>query len=470
MTVASKHDEYDEHINDWEMVEDVCEGQTAVKSGGVKYLPMPNPTDSSAENLARYEQYKARAVYYNMTRRTLQSLSGAAFAKPPTLTIPATLGYVTDDIDGAGISIYQQSQDALSNVLMFGRCGLLADYPRTEAATSVADMGSGRIRATTVVYEPADVINWRTEKIGAEHRLTLVVISECAEVSDDGFAVVKVPQFRALRIINGVYVVELYRKNAKGEWVINDAYVPTDGAGLPWDIIPFTFIGSQSNSNHCDPSPLFDMAVLNLGHYRNSADYEDSVFFSGQPQPWISGLTEEWRDWLQDEGIRIGSRVMLPLPEGGAFGFAQAQPNPLAKEAMDAKEAQMVAIGARLIQPGSATKTATQAQGELEAEHSVLSLIAGNVSEAYTLALSWMSRFMNVEGDAAYTLNVAPGAFNVDGVMLGAVIAANQAGKLPDSDLFRILRRLNVIDPQKTDEQVSDELANSPGLNFGAVQ
>ena len=61
------------------------------------------------------------------------------------------------------------------------------------------------------------------------------------------------------------------------------------------------------------------MAALNLAHYRNSADYEDSVFFNGQPQPWMAGLTEEWRDWLKKEGIVIGSRVILPLPENGSF-------------------------------------------------------------------------------------------------------------------------------------------------------
>ena len=66
-------------------------------------------------------------------------------------------------------------------------------------------------------------------------------------------------------------------------------------------------------------------------------------------------------------------------------------------------------------------------------------------------------------------LHVDPGMFSVDGTMVAALIAANQAGKLPDSDLFRIMRRLDLIDPQKTDEQIAEELANSPGLNLGGL-
>jgi len=469
MAVTFQHSEYAESLSRWEKVEDVCAGEDEVKEAGVAYLPRPNPSDTSRDADARYEQYKVRAVFYNATRRTLQSLVGCAFDNPPTLTVPPAIAYASDDIDGAGISIYQQSQSALSEVLMKGRACLLVDYPRTESTASVADMQSGAIRATVVQYEAEDVINWRMEKHGAYLKLAMVVISECQAVQVDEFETQEVEQYRVLRLVEGVYTVEIYRQNEKREWVMVDTYTPLTGSGRPWNEIPFAFVGSESNSACVDPAPLYDMAVLNLAHYRNSADYEDSVFFNGQPQPWMAGLTEEWRDWLKKEGIVIGSRVILPLPENGSFGFAQAQPNTLAKEAMDAKEAQMRAIGARLITPGHAIKTATEAQGDQEAEHSVLSLCAANVSEAYTKCLQWMLTFMNASGDCAYTLHVDPGMFSVDGTMVAALIAANQAGKLPDSDLFRIMRRLDLIDPQKTDEQIAEELANSPGLNLGGL-
>jgi len=470
--VTFQHDEYRENVCAWEMVEDAVSGQDEVKEAGEKYLPMPNPKDRSTENHARYEQYKARAVYYNITRRTLQGLIGASFSKAPTTNLAASIAYALDDIDGRGISVFQQAQAVLSDVLQKGRACLLVDYPRTTAPASVADMQSGAIRATTVFYEAEDVVNWRMDKIGAKHVLSLVVIKEDAEqVTDDGFGIKCVGQYRVLRLIGGVYAVETYRQNDKKDWVLFDGpNYPTDSTGRTWSEIPFTFVGSLSNSDEVDPSPLFDLAVLNLAHYRNSADYEDSVFMVGQPQAWISGLSEEWRDWLQKEGIYVGARSAILLPENGAFGFAQAQPNTLAKEAMDAKEHQMRAIGARLIEPGSAVKTATQAQAENEQDHSVLSLAAGNVSEAYTKCLLWMTQFMGTPTKSEFALHVDPQKFSVDGVMLGALVAANQAGKLPDSDLFRIMRKLDVIDPEKTDAAIAEELTTTsgPALPFGA--
>lgn len=471
--VTFQHGDYAENYDAWETVEDACAGESEVKGKGVKYLPQPNPTDKSPENTERYKQYKARAVYYNVTRRTLQSLAGACFSQAPTLVTPPLLAYVNTDIDGQGLSIYQQSQVAVSEVLQKGRVGILVDYPQTTAQATLADMQSGRIRSTVALYEAEDIVNWRTEKVGANLVLSLVVLKECAQqVTEDGFGTQEVDQYRVLRLAGGVYVIELYQFNDKTQtWDMIAQNIPLNSSGMAWTQIPFTFIGSASNSTACDPAPLYDLATLNLAHYRNSADYEDSVYMTGQPQAWISGLSNEWRDWLQDKGVYIGARAAMLLPENGNFGIAQAEPNTLAKEAMDAKEKQMLAIGARLITPGSAVKTATEAQAENESEHSVVSLIAANVSEAYTHALEWMGEWMGVSGQMEYTIHVEAAKFSVDGVMLGALVSANQAGKLPDSDLFRILRKMDVIDAEKSDEQIREELAasGSAGLEFGAA-
>lgn len=471
--VTFQHGDYAENYDAWETVEDACAGESEVKGKGVKYLPQPNPTDKSPENTERYKQYKARAVYYNVTRRTLQSLTGACFSQTPTLVTPPLLAYVNTDIDGQGLSIYQQSQVAVSEVLQKGRVGILVDYPQTTAQATLADMQSGRIRSTVALYEAEDIINWRIEKVGANHVLSLVVLKECAQqVTEDGFGTQEIDQYRVLRLVENVYIIELYQFNDKTQtWDMIAQNIPLNSSGMAWTQIPFTFIGSVSNSTACDPAPLYDLATLNLAHYRNSADYEDSVYMTGQPQAWISGLSNEWRDWLQEQGVYIGARAAMLLPENGNFGIAQAAPNTLAKEAMDAKEKQMLAIGARLITPGSAVKTATEAQAENESEHSVVSLIAANVSEAYTLALEWMGEWMGVSGQMEYTIHVEAAKFSVDGVMLGALVAANQAGKLPDTDLFRIMRKMDVIDAEKSDEQIREELAasGSAGLNFGAA-
>ena len=469
--VTFQRAEYQEALPAWTLVSDVCAGQEAVKAKGRAYLPQPNAADTSIENADRYTQYLARALFVAFTSRTLKGLVGAAFRRWPTLDVPAAIDYVAEDADGSGVSVYQQSQATLTQVLKLGRHALLVDYPRVETPASRADMASGMVRATITSIDAAQVVNWRVQRIGAQNRLALVVIAESREVvSDDGFGSEAEPQYRVLRLTDQGYTQEIWRhagKDRKGWEIAEGPFLVLDSAGRAWDEIPFTFVGSVNNDPEVDESPLYDMAVVNIGHYRNSADYEDSAYLVGQVQPWIAGLSEEWRDWLQSTGIFLGSRAPILLPSGGEFGMAQAQPNMVAKEAMDSKEAQMVALGARLVQPGSAVKTATEAQGQLEAEHSVLSLACSNVSEAYTRALGWAARFMGADGESALTLSQDFVEQRLEPAMLTALIRAWQSGTLPEGDLWAQLRKYGVIDPEKTDEAIRGEIeTQNPGLGL----
>ncbi|MCO1336454.1 DUF4055 domain-containing protein [Microbulbifer sp. OS29] len=466
--VTYQRDDFTKALPDWTLVDDICAGERVIKAKGTTYLPMPNPKDQSEANRARYLQYTDRAVFYNATGRTLQGLVGAVFRRAPSVDIPAGLEYLTSDANGNGVSIYQQSQSVVAAVLKSGRRGLLVDYPKTERQTSKAEQQAGLVRASIVSYPANQIINWRTIKVGGVHRLGLVVIRESyEETNSDGFGIEEKTQYRALKLIDGRYTVEIWRSGNTGTWIIHDTYTPLDGAGKAWDIIPFTFVGAENNDSSIDRSPLLDLANLNKAHYRNSADYEDSAFFVGQAQPWISGLTENWRDHMEKQGIYIGSRSPILLPDGGAFGFAQVEPNTLVKEAMDQKEKQMVALGARLIERGSAVKTATEAQAENESEHSVLSLVAENVSEAYTQAIQWAAQFQNVQVETEYKLNQDFAESNLDAQMLTALVQAWQSGRLPSSDLWANLRKHGVINAEKTDEVIREELGGEePGLGL----
>lgn len=458
--VQFKRTEYAGAQSRWRLVRDVCKGSEKVKHRGDLYLPRPNPGDTSEDNQARYLSYIARAVFYNATGRTKNSLVGAVFRTWPTLTVPAALDYVNKDVDGQGVSIYQQSQAVISHLLEVGRHGLLVDYPTVESgAVSVADSVASGIRPTVASYVAESIINWKARKVGGQYLLSLVVLKEVVDKeTEDGFGVEARDQYRVLRLTEeGVYQQELW--DEEGGWTApTEVQTPLDGAGRPWRVIPFIFVGSENNDSSIDDAPLYDMAEINIGHYRNSADYEEASYLVGQPQPWMSGLDEQWRDHLEETGIYLGARAPWLLPANGACGMLQAQPNTLAKEAMDAKESQMVALGARLIERGSAVKTATQADNESAAEHSVLSLVVSNVSEAYTQCLAWMQQFMRLSGEAEYKLNQDFSQITLDATILSALFNAVQGGRLPTADFWRYLRDRGVINPEKTDDQIRGEL------------
>jgi hypothetical protein len=468
-TVEYSRDDYTHALKDWRLVADVCDGERAIKKAGDKYLPIPNPTDESAENKKRYEQYKTRAVFLEATSNTLEGLIGSAFRKNPVLTIPAGLKYATSDVDGMGLSINQQAQDTLGSVLKKGRRFLFVDYPKTEKQASKADQSKGLVRPSIISIEAEKVRNWRVEKFGGAYRLSLVVIEETHEaVTEDGFGVKIEPQYRVLKLINGQYIIEVWRKAGNSKvWSVYGTHFVANSDGNGWDKIPGLFVGARNNDDKIDKAPLIGLASLNLAHYRNSADYEDSVFFNGRAQSWMSGLSTEWRDFLQQEGIAIGSNKAILLPVGGAFGFAQVRPNTLAKEAMDQKEHQMVALGAKLIERGQVAKTATESRSETDSQHSVLSLAIANVNDAYTTLLGWMTEFVGGAGQVSYKINTELAEYRIDAQLLTSLVAAWQAGKLPSSDLWAQFRKFGLIDEQKTDEGIKSELeAEGEGLGL----
>ncbi len=148
---------------------------------------------------------------------------------------------------------------------------------------------------------------------------------------------------------------------------------------------------------------------------------------------------------------------MVP-PEGGNYGYAQPQPNTLVKEAMTTKETQMIALGAKLIERTTNVKTATQVNSEDSASHSVLSLCANNVSDAYRLALEWCCRYEGVSFECDYEISQEYTDNKLDPQLLTALVGAWQQGAIPQSQLLRNLRQFDMIDPELTDEELQTEL------------
>jgi len=464
------HPDYTKRKAEWRENRDAVEGEDALKARPADYLPHPTPNDLSAESKSRYEGYVKRAVYTNAVGRTVTGMVGIAFGDWPHFELPQALEYMLQDVDGAGVGLVGQAQLSIAEILTTGRIGLLADFPKTEGGASVADMREGRVAARSVLYRTEDIHDWAVTKVGSALLLTFVKLFEKRQQrSEDGFEVIETDTYRVLRLrTDGEkprYTVEILVKQGEG-WVSEGENVVTDSTGAPWDRIPFTFVGATNNDARLDRAPISDMVKVSLGMFRNSADYEESVFMLGQPQVTMTGLDEQWRDHLEQQGVYFGSRRVLMGPVGAQIGLLQVQPNTLAAEAMKTKREELVSLGARLLQPGSAVKTEHQSKAETRASYSVLSLICDNVSEAYRLVLTWAARFMGTTGKTDFAIDTEFEGLTFNTEIVKTVIAGVQAGLIPRSDAWTTLRRLNLVDQEKTDEEIKDEI-ESDGPSVG---
>jgi hypothetical protein len=448
--VAFKCKEYAELLPRWTLIRDCVSGEEAVKAKKDTYLPRPNPEDTTPANEKRYEQYVVRAVFYNVTGRTHRELTGQVFAKDAVTEVPEPMLPFVANVDGGGMKLDQHARIALGNVLAYGRAGLLVDYPEVSGPVTIADIESGRISPSFVLFGPWDIINWRVKYVEGRVLTSLIVLNSCEMITDDGFETKTGQFFRVLRLTDdGIYSSEEWVfDNALNDYQMRKQTFPRDADGQPWVEIPFSFIGCENNEASPNLPPLYDMAALNIAHYRNSADYEESSYICGQPTPVFTGLTKEWvKDVLKGE-IRLGARGAVLLPENAEGNLLQAEPNTMPKEAMDQKEKQMVAIGARLVEEKGGNKSATEAAGDQAQAGSVLSSSANNVSQAYSKALQWAAQFMGQlpakREEVYYELNTE---FHL-GVMTpqeqAQLIALWQAQAISETEMRNALKRSGI--------------------------
>lgn len=378
-------------------VRDVVAGEAAVKNKGDLYLPkLPGHEDAISEDYLFYLQH---AYFYPATSRTAAGLRGLVFRKDPLVVVPEELEKYKKNITADGQSLIAFSKDVLMEVIQTNRCGLFVDFPEIDVdPQSLADVERMNIRPYVRMYQVENIINWRTREVNNETVTSLVVLRENIEVPDaGGFATNSILQVRVLYLDEeGVYHQDLYRRSTSdqggmarissitplmnGEVLTNIPFFPVTDKGVTWDF---------SNPT------LLALADTNLSHYRNSANRESALIWTGNPSPVFSGYAGN-----PDEGdIRIGSRTAIILQNGGSaqyLEFTGQGINPI-KEAMQEKEEAMAVLGARIISPEKRTaETAESAMIHRAGEQGVLADIANSISDGLTLVMRFFGEYHKV--------------------------------------------------------------------------
>ena len=466
MSVENANKTYSEMLPIWDEMDDVCGGERAVKAKTIAYLPMICGCDDPEEERRYYDSYLNRAVFYPSAKNTLENNVGLAFAEDPSFE-PDGLDFLKSDADGAGTSLYQQNQTAHSYLMKYGRGGFFVDYPSVEGGVSKSDVVQRGIRPTVVLYSPKNIINWRVRKVNGVYKTCLVVLYEETSQVDpqDEFKEKIVKIYRVLRLDEqNKYCMQVY-SDESGAITANDPIYPRNAKGQLWSEIPFQVIGSESNSWNVQPIPIEPVAMVNLAHYRNSAEYEQTIFYAGQVQPVINELDDNALQYLNavDENGRkvnpivLGSQSVLTLPQGSNFNFVKADEGTIAKEGMTEKLQYMQLLGAKINDINEVAKTATQSDNEQMTKHSVLSLCVSNLNEAMEKVLRWVAQYYGSGDKAKFTIkqDFAKGKLSLEDMKFWQSEFANQSisaetyfyikknGKIPEIDYEEEQKRID---------------------------
>ena len=472
MPVSDHHSEYTASLRRIQVVRDCVGGAEMIKKRtggsnglwsrpGTRYLPPPNPADTSIENTDRYDSYLIRASFVNFTGFTKDGMIGMAFRMPMVVELPPELEYLKTNSTGDGLHLDQLAQDIVGDVLETGRYGLLADYPPARADMTRAEVDAAGLFATIKPYIAENIINWRSETFGSVSRLVMVVLAEMVPIVKDEFTTETERGFRVLKLVGGVYQQATYDKDGK---LIQDEITPKKSDGTTWGEIPFCFIGAQNNDATVDKAPLYDIAEINVSHYRNSADYEESSFIVGQPWPIITGLSQSWVTDVLKGGVIVGSRAACLLPVGANAKLVQADPNQLPLAGMEIKEKQMIMIGARIIQDSTGQETAEAAKIRFAGQNSKLGLIVTNTENGFIKVIEWVKEFMGSVDDATITMNKQFYDATIDPQLLTAQMMASDRGIISKTDIRTNMRKAQLIAADRTDEQIDQEAAGENPL------
>lgn len=395
MPVDSKHPLYAERLEDWESCRLFYDGEKAVKKRGTRFIPMPEEATK-----IEYDNYVIRAFFFPAVERTVAGLSGAIDRKEPTVQVPDRIRYLIDNADSEDSSLRQYSKVVLDEVFVTGRVGLFAD--RDES-------GDYPLPYLTF-YRAEDIINWVDDKnLG----LTLVILREYYFETDSGdpFIQEQKLRYRVLKLDeSGFYAQEVWEVDKNGKALQGEEITPMR-AGKKLTYIPFVFCNVRSITPRIDKPPLLDLVYKNAEHLRVSADYANSLYFTGNPIMWASGVKSPspkpvsgQRDANEPSfRLAVGSTRAVILPKDGKVGMLECSghgvgPN---KDRCDDIKLEMAVIGARLLEAQRrGVESAETAQLRQTNESATLSNIVVNVSSAIRKMLQMVDEWEGGTGSA----------------------------------------------------------------------
>lgn len=477
MPVDTLHPSYTHASPDWVKMRDVMGGTRAVKGRREIYLPR-----LSGQEDAAYNSYLCRAQFFGATGKTAEALVGFIFRRNPEVTIPDTMADIASDLTLSGLSLYDYSRKTAEAVMAVGRSGSLVDFDELAGRPKVAH------------YCAEDIINWRTGYVGGKFVLSMLVLHEldntyvetpetAALQKPDEFQHITFDQWRVFTLVPdaaGAFVkVEVWRRKPQeagkgpGEWFLVSQQFPTRrGVGL--GRIPFIFHNPSDSQPNMQRPPLLDMADVNLSHYMTSADLENGRHVCGIPTPYATGF-----DKSEVTGLMLGSSFawVAENPQAKA-GFVEFNGEGLGalEKAIQEKEGQMAALGAKMLEP-EAKKAEAFGTVELRssAETSALSKMAHSLSGGISDVLQWIAWWIGTAAEPEELAETAKIVLSQDFLStrmapdeLAQMVAAWMAGAIDWETLIWNLRRGEMVDAQRTDEEIRQSIKDNPPMGNGA--
>jgi hypothetical protein len=422
------HPQYIHLIPDYKKIRDCFEGERAIKQAGELYLPK-----LKAQSIEDYNSYLIRALFFPITGKTCTTMVGLATTKPPKTVYPDLMTrYFVDTA-----SNYQFTETMVSmfmEVTLMGRFGALIDAP----------VGLGDPTLSTYIAE--NIVNWELDDQG---NLTMLLLREAARVKDGQFASTMEVRFRHCFIRDGVYLVEVLDDDLE---VVTGPIAP-QFSGESISYIPFVCFGSSGVHLNADKPPMLDIATINISHYLTSADLEWGRHIVGLPTPVVSGVDSSTK-------VSIGGTAAWILPPAEAKAYYLeflGQGLQSLEKAMQEKIGLMASMSARLIDNSTrGSEAAETVRLRYMSETASLIHIINSIETGANVLYNMLAKLCKAGGDVSIKFSREILGTGITFKDLAMIFDAYFQGGISKESLLYNLRRLDAVDPNRSDE---DEMA-----------
>lgn len=452
------HPDFRYYKKDWDMIRDCIAGSRRIKEKGELYL------SRLGEGGTDYEVYKERAVFTNLTARTIGGWLGTVFRRPVKIEgIKDTARKHFDAVTPNGVSANAYAKKLLQEVLSVGRVGVLVDRDAL-----------GRNPAYAATYLAENILCWREKMIDGVTKPVYILLREIVEqrhyLDDPAQArsapvqkllsrdaergAVLRPRYRVLRLDDmGEYVQDTYEfestTDGKGnQFKLIEGSIKPRLNGAAFTEIPFWVGGPNGVEFGVQKSPAYDISELNIAHYRTSAQLEHGRFFTALPVYYV----QQSQGGEEEAEYTIGPSVVWEVPNEAKPGILEYYGTGLKalSDSLVEKEGHIEQLGGRVSGAGARTQGSDNADvfaAKQTNETSILLSATDAVGDLMTKVMRFKLAWDNVDGAAKVTLRLNQD-FKLQGVgarELRAVALLYQSGILPVDDLYRVLQESEYI-------------------------
>lgn len=258
-TVKSYHPSITaERRAEWKLMRDAMDGESAIKSRGETYLPMPTGYKTATDGgTALYEAYIKRAQFPELLAPSVAAMIGIIHGREIPIQMPAQMEYLWENADSLGLPLEAFHRRITRELLVIGGYSVLADHAENGGDPWLAG------------YNRDTLINWDNN---------WYVLDE-TDLIRKGFVWEQLEKYRVLTMDGSFYAAAVYTGQAE-----NGQEIQVRGRGgrlLPR--IPLAIGNAMDLSPRVEPPPLIGVARAALAIYRKSADQENALYMGGNP-------------------------------------------------------------------------------------------------------------------------------------------------------------------------------------------